>query len=213
MADDSQITLDADSVVNPIDTPEAFYTCQVGGVQMPGVIGPDGFSGWELKSTYQVKKGKGVDGATITDTGDDLPTGKIKTQLWRNGVDGEGQDDPNVPNDFDEDADFVRMLRAARRAKHALDIVHPIVNGQEVTSVVCTSIGALTYVGSGLWTREFEFLKWVPQPKAAGGTPAGSQDKDSNKPDNDSGTKTPDPLDAEKQELQDKIKEAQQPDD
>lgn len=201
MADD--ITVDGS--VNPIETPSAFYTALVGGVLLPGVIPPDGLEGWELLTDYEIKKGKGVDDATITDTGDPPPTGKIKTQIWRYGIAGD-------PNDFADLVSFNRMLRAARRAKKALDIVHPIVNAQEVTSVVVKSIGKLTAEGGGLYTVEYEFLKWVPQPKASGGTPSGSQDKDKTAPDG-STEKEDDPNADAKKELEKKIQEAQQPDD
>lgn len=190
---------------NPLEQPEAYFRLKLGGVDLPGVIPPGGVSGWAIESNYDVKKGKGSDGATITDTGDPPPKGSVKTQLWRTGYGGD-------PNDFTDWTAFVVMLRAARKAKKALDVVHPIINACEVSSVVVTKIGQLTDEGGGLYTVELELLKWVPQPKAAGGTPSSSQDKDKNKPDASS-QKEPDPNADLKKEFADKAKEAQQPDD
>jgi hypothetical protein len=154
----------------PSDYPELFYRCKIGGVLMPGVIPPNGISGWSLVTDHDVKKGKGADDATSTDTGDPPPKGTVKTQLWRKGVNDRGEDDPNVPHDFEEWDGFVKMLRQARRAKKALDIVHPIINQLEVTSVYVTKIGQITDEGKGLWTAELELEKWAPEPKDAGGT-------------------------------------------
>lgn len=68
----------------------------------------------------------------------------------------------------------------------AFDLVHPIINQLEVTSVVVEEISQIEPQGKGLYIAELSLLKWVPQPKTvAGGTPNGSQDKDG------SGTKDP----------------------
>lgn len=202
------------SNVNPLDNPEAFYTMKLGGVPLPGVIPPKGISGWSIKTDYDVKKGKGADDATETDTGDPPPEGKVKYQLWRNGTNDLGEDDPTVPNDFDDDENFVLMLRAARRNKSALDIVNPIINQCEVRAVVVKEIGQITDEGAGLWTRELELLKWVPSPKDdAGGTPSGTF-ADENKnlfhhdPDSEGVVVPTNPNAAREQALIDKTQEA-----
>lgn len=170
---------------SPADAPEYYYRAKIGGVYTPGVIPPKGITGWSLKTDYDVKKGKGADDATMTNTGTDPPKGKIKYQIWRNGTGDSGEDDASVPNDHDDDDNFVTMLLAASAANKALDIVHPIVNQLKVSSVVVTEIGQKTDEGLGLWSREIEFQKWVPEPKAAGGTPAAAQNKDDADPDAD----------------------------
>jgi len=191
-----------DSFPVPMDNPELYYRATIGGVLTPGAIAKGGITGWGLETDIEVKKGKGANDATLTDTGDKPPTGTIKIQLWRR---GEGDD----PNDFDDWQAFFLMLRAARKAKKALDIVHPIINLQEVRSVLVKNIGALTDAGAGLWTVELELIKWVPDPPSAGGTPAGSQDKDGNGPD-DKASADKDPNAALKQEFADKAAEAEE---
>lgn len=193
----------------PFEAPELYYRCKIGGVDNPGVIARGSPSGWGILSEYDVKKGKGADGATITDTGDPPPTGKIKFLLWRHGVNDTGNPDPSVPNDFDDWNKYVLMLRGARRNKQALDIVHPIINQCEVRSIVIKEIGQMTEEGGGLWSVELDCLKWVPQPVAAGGTPGGSNDKDPNDPNAQPTDPNPnDPNAAAKQEFADLANQA-----
>lgn len=161
-------TVTASAFPIPYDNPSAFYKATIGGVDTPGVIPPGGLEGWDLVFGWDAKAGKGLNDATITDKGDEPPTGKIKWQIWRRGT-------GNDPNDFADDDAFYTMLVDAKNNKKALDITHPIVNQARVTAVVPKVIGGLKDEGTGLFTRTVEFLKWVPQPTAAtGGTPAGA---------------------------------------
>jgi hypothetical protein len=154
----------------PSDYPELFYRCKIGGVLMPGVIPPNGISGWSLVTDHDVKKGKGADDATSTDTGDPPPKGTVKTQLWRKGVNDRGEDDRTFPT-TSRNGRLRQDAPQARRAKKALDIVHPIINQLEVTSVYVTKIGQITDEGLGLWTAELELEKWAPEPKDAAARP------------------------------------------
>jgi hypothetical protein len=198
--------------VSPFAAPELYRRCKIGGIDNPGVIARGFPSDFDIISDYDVKKGKGSSGATITDDGDPPQTGKIKFLLWRHGQGDTGQPDPNVPDDFDDWDKYLKMLRAARRNKQALDIVHPIINQCEVSSVVFKRIGQLTEEGSnGLWSVTLECLKWVPQPTADGGTPAGSRDKNPDDPNAQPTDPSPnDPNAALKQEFTDKLNEASQ---
>lgn len=191
----------------PSDAPELFYRCKIGGIDNPGVIARGGVSGWGIVSEYDVKKGKGADDATVTDTGDKPAKGKIKFLLWRKGVGDTGQDDSNVPNDFDDWDNYVLFLRDARRNKQALDIVHPIINQCEVRSIVIEEIGQLTEEGaSGLWSAELSCLKWVDKPAAGGGTPEGAKAEPGTE--NQTDPEPADPNAALKKEFADKAAEA-----
>lgn len=196
-------TITAATFPVPQLNPEAFARATIGGVLTPGAIPKGGVADWAIISDWDVKKGKGQKDAIITDKGDPPPTGKIKYQVWRYGVNGD-------PNDFADDEAFVLMMLAARKNKQALDIVHPIVNQLEVTSVVAKSIGQLVDESGGLWTRTIEFLKWVPQTTDAGGTPTTANDKNQNDPNATQEQQTNDPNAALKQEFSDKLNEAAQ---
>lgn len=146
----------------------AFRNFILAGTKSPGVIPRGGIDGFDLETDWQVKKGKGADDATMTDGGDNPPTGTIRIVLWRDGT------NPGEPDDFADWTAFYQMLRAARKAKAALDILHPVVNSVEVTSVVVKKISPPKEVGPGKWEAAVTLQKWVPEPKPAGGTPGGS---------------------------------------
>jgi hypothetical protein len=213
MTQSNPVTIEATSFPIPSETPETFYRALIAGVLTPGVIPPDGVTDWDIVTDWDVKKGKGINDATLTNKGNDPPTGKIKYQVWRKGYGGD-------PNDFDEDDSFVTMLLAAQEKGDALDITHPFVNQARVEAVVTKKIGQLKDEGGGLFTRTIEFLKWVEQPKTVGtGTPSGASDKmaafnkalqhnlDVAKGIIDQGN---DPNAALKKEFEDKVKEAQE---
>lgn len=139
----------------------ALAVLKLGGKQLPGIIPKGGITGWSRKTSWKVAKGKGSDGATLTDEGDDPPSGKVKLQFW-------------TDEQLAAWEQTYGMLRAARAAKTALDIAHPMINAQEVTSIVVEEIGVLTEIATGLWEVELSLIQWLPSPKPAGGKPAGS---------------------------------------
>lgn len=150
--------------VNPIVTPEAYNYAKLGGVRTPGVIPKGGVSGFKRSTEWEVKKGKGATGATVTDAGDSLVEGSIKMLLWR-------ADDPDDFADWDA---FREMLRAARKKGTALDIEHPDINDLECNSVVIKNIGQRVDEGKGLSSVTIEVIEYR-KAKPQGGTPAGSE--------------------------------------
>lgn len=148
--------------VLPVD-PESIAIAQLrlGGVLLPGIIEPGGIAGWARKTKFKETPAKGSDGASMELEGDENPSGKVVLTMWD-------------PEQLIEWAEAYTTLRAAREAGSALDILQPIVNALEVTSVVVESIGQLTYEAGGKWTVELGLKQWLPAPKKAPAKPSGS---------------------------------------
>lgn len=155
---------------DPITVPQVHDFVVVASIASPGVIAPDGISGFDRTHDWEVKKSQGASGATITDQGEPPAEGSITWQLWRNGLNGE-------PHDFDDWDAFRALLRTAKTTNKkvtALGILHPRLTDNEIFNVVVKKIGILQNKGGGLYTVTVDFLEYR-QPVKAGGTPAGSK--------------------------------------
>ena len=69
----------ASGALNPIDNPQAWDVIIVGGVASPGVCSVTGF---KRECEWDVKKGKGTVGATLTYVQKPPATGQFKFTLW-----------------------------------------------------------------------------------------------------------------------------------
>lgn len=154
--------------VNPLSTPSAYRHFFMAGAKSPGAIPLDGIDGFDLANDWEVKKGKGKDGATITKNGRPPLEGSIRIQLWR---DGSNDDEPDDFADWDT---FKAGLIVLDEGGAAIDIQHPLINDQGVVSVVIKLIGKPKQVGAGMWEVKIDLLQWVPTPKTSSGTPGGS---------------------------------------
>lgn len=148
--------------LNPIENPEAWDVITIGGTESPGICT---LSGFKRGSEFDVKKGKGSLGATVTFVQRPPIEGSIKFSLWE-------------PAHFDAWTSFRALLKydPTKKKISALDIFHPALAEIELKSVVCTSIGATEHEGKQLYSITCEFLEYSPPPKkSAVGTPAGSK--------------------------------------
>lgn len=152
-------------IVDPWTTPLAFRTLYLLGLPAPGVI-PEkgGITGFKLVADLDKKKGKGKDGATVTDNGDKPIEGAVKLHVW-------------TKDQYQAYGPFKDAVLAARKANKAIDVVHPTINAADVPSVMVEEFGPLMHEGKFLWSYELKLVKWSAQPKDAGGTPDGSKDK------------------------------------
>lgn len=157
--------------LNPIDFPAAHDVIVVGGVLSPGICVVE-----QVKRAHEfdVKKGKGYYGATVTFVGRPPAKFKVTFKLWK-------------PEHFLAWETFRELLKydPTKQAPEAVDVFHPVLADIDLHSVVTESIGSIVHKGGQLYEIEVEFLEYfAPPKKSAVGTPTKSQWVDSK-------TKTP----------------------
>lgn len=182
-------------LLDPIAFPNDWDVFTIGGFKSPGVAVVHEF---KRKHEFDVKKSKGVYGATITFVGRPPAQGRITLKFWQ-------------AAHFISWAGFRPLLKynPTKTTVQAVDIFHPSLGDIDLTSVVCESIGNIIHEGNKLYTVEIELLEYFPPPPiAAVSTPTTSKpDADPNKP----GT-PPDPVgDANDKMIQTLLTQAQQP--
>lgn len=184
--------------LNPIENPAAWDVVIVGQATSPGhcKIG-------EIKRGFEfdVKKGKGALGATITFVGRPPAKCAITFYLW-------------LPQHFTDWDKFRPMLKydPTKKAVQAIDIYHPSLADIELNSVVVESIGNIVHEGQQYYSIVVEFLEYFPPPKkSAVGTPTGSRPRSD--PSGASGsTSSGDPVaDAQQKEIAALLKQATAP--
>jgi hypothetical protein len=147
---------------NPVDDPELYDSVVLGGVRSPGkatLSGHDRVVGWD------VKEGSGQNGATMTRKGERPVEFTLTLYLA-------DQDD------FDAWPAFVAVVdgTVAGSTPKAVDIYHPDLASQGITSVVKASVGGTVHDGKGGQTIAIKLTEYRP-PKPATGSPAGSSSK------------------------------------
>lgn len=185
------------AVIDPITNPEADDYVVLAGVVSPGLAIVKGF---DRAYDWDIKKGKGALGATVTFTGRAPAEGSITFQLW-------------TESQFTEWATFVALISvdATKKAPTALDIYHPALAEVGVKSVVIKKIGARVHEGKGLYSYTIDMIEYFPPPKkAAVGTPSGSKTS-GNKSTGTPGT-VPDPIaEAQQKEIRALLAKAGEP--
>jgi len=147
--------------IDPINNPEAWDTLRVGQTISPGVAE---IGDIKTKNEWDVKKGKGVYGSTLTFVGRPPSHFSVTFKLWT--------------ADHFVKWDLFRPLfkyDPAKKAIQAIDVYHPALADIELTSVVCEGVGAVHHEGGGLYTIVVDFIEFFPAQKtSAVGTPGGS---------------------------------------
>jgi hypothetical protein len=153
----------ASEALNPFDHPQDWDSIRIGNVASPGVCTIDGFDreyGWD------VKKGKGTAGATLTQTTTPPAEGTVTFELWDDGH-------------FREWAEFRPLLKydpAKKRNQQAISIYHPSLADLDIASVVTKKISPIKHLGGGRYQVKVEFIEFFPVPKvAAVSTPTSSK--------------------------------------
>lgn len=148
--------------LDPITNAQAWDTIRVGQTVSPGVaiLGEI-----KRKSEWDVKKGKGTFGSTITYVGRPPGTVSVEFLLW-------------LPVHFVQWDAFRPLLKydPTKKTIQAVDVFHPSWVDVDFRSVVTESIGSIIHKGKGLYSCTIEWLEYFPAPKrSAVSTPAGSQ--------------------------------------
>jgi len=156
--------------LDPIGFPNDWDYFTIGGFASPGVAVVHEF---KRRHEFDVKKSKGVYGATITFIGRPPATGRIQLIFFQTAH-------------FVSWAGFRPLLKynPTKSAVQAVDIFHPSLDDIDIKSVVCESIGNIVHEGNKKYTVEIEFLEYFPPPPiSAVSTPTTSApDTDPNKP-------------------------------
>lgn len=184
------------TIIDPILYPQEWDYIFIGQVKSPGVIVK--ISGFGRKYDWDVKKGKGVAGATKTFTGKPPALGTITWNFWAVG---------QVPQ-WEE---FQKLLKydPTKKTVSAVDIYHPSLVSTDVLSVVTEEISPVLPLGGSLYEVSVEFGEYLPaEKKNATGTPDGSKTT----PKGTTPGVPADPIaDAQQKQIADLLKQASEP--
>ncbi len=168
------------------DDPQSFDTVTIGGIVCPGIV--KGVDAFKTKREFDVKKGKGTFGSTITFVGRPPSTGSLTFQFWR-------KDQETAWIDFRQQFKF----DPTKKTINAIDIYHPWLADIDMTSFVCEGIGSVKHEGQMLYSITVDLLEYFPPPnKNATGTPGGSTSNGGSKK---SGTSDDPIADAQQKEI------------
>lgn len=140
--------------VSPLSYPDAWDTVEVGGQEWDG----DGMvlvSGFKRDFGWDIKKGKGTKGATLTLNEFPPAEGKLLFSLVSD-------------EDFAKWAEFKKQFDydPPKTTKTAVDIYHPALADLSITSVVCKSFSMIEHQGKGLYQVTVELIEYLPPPPA-----------------------------------------------
>ena len=145
---------------NPIDDPDLYDHIELGDVESPGVVT---LSGHDRKIGWKINSGNAQKGATTVRSCDDPVEFTASFYLADE-------------DDFNDWPAFLEVVNAtvATKSSKAVDIYHPDLAENGITSVVKATVMGTVHDGKGGQTRVVKFLEYKP-PKPAGGGPKGSK--------------------------------------
>ncbi len=148
--------------VDPINDPDLFNVIDLGGVFSPGVVT---LSGHDDVVDWDVKAAEGQKGASMTRKGGKPRSFKASFSMA-------------TPEQFAAWPAFRDAINSTVKGTttSAIDIYHPRLASQGITSVVKGTIGGTVDDGKGGQTIVVTFQEYAP-PKPAGGSPSGSKAK------------------------------------
>lgn len=153
--------------LNPVDFPELYDVVVLGGVRSPGKVT---LSGHDRAVDWDIKKGPGQAGATMTKRGEDPVEFTLTFYLV--------QDVSQGIDDFEEWPAFLGLINSTVEGAtpKAIDIYHPDLAYNGIYSVVKKSVGGVLHDGKGGQTIVVKLIEYRP-PKKSGGSPSGSVTK------------------------------------
>lgn len=160
--------------LSPLRNPEEWDRIEIAGVASPGICD---VGKCKRHNVWDVKRGKGVQGATTTYQGIEPATFEVTFTLWRDPQ----VTSPNDPDDFQEWEDFVPLLKydPSKKTIQPVDIYHPSLIPIGIIRVLTEDVGNIVAVkpkGSGEYEVEVRFLEYLPPPPVdVSSTPAGSR--------------------------------------
>lgn len=154
-------------LINPLDFPDVYNAIILAGKRSPGVVT---ISGHDRKVGWDIKKGQGQSGASMTLTSEDPVEFTCSFYLVRD--DTQGIDDLSAWPEFQG---LIESTVSGPTPK-ALDIYHPDLISQRISSVVKGTIMGVVHDGKGGQTIAVKFVEYKP-PKVKKGSPSGSKTK------------------------------------
>jgi hypothetical protein len=140
-------------IADPFGAPQAWDAIVVAGQKSPGLCK---FEELHRPFGWDVKKGKGADGATLTHTGRQLAKWKTRHQLW-------------TPAHFIAWGSWSQLLKyepVKGIPVQALDVFHPALVAVDVAVAIVVNLGAPLHKGKGLYEAVVEWLEYRPPPPA-----------------------------------------------
>ena len=159
---------------NPLKYPAAYDAIFIGNQISPGVCR---VSKTKRGHQWDIKRGKGALGSTLSYQGIEPSKFSIEFDLWQEPAAFNAQ---GITADFDLWDRFITLFRydPTKKTIQAIEIYHPSLAQIGIHSVVVESVGNLIKKSpeSMIWTAEVEFIEYLPPPAVtAVATPAGSQ--------------------------------------
>jgi len=154
-------------LANPVDNPDLYEAIELGGRRSPGKVE---LSGHDRAAKWDVKTAKGKKGGTTTL--DAIGPIEFTATFTLSTVE-----------EFDEWEAFSKIIRStiAGTTPKAIDIYHPDLAEQDITSVVQGKIVGRKHDGKGGQVITVTFQEYLP-PKPKGGTASGSKKSTKNDP-------------------------------
>ena len=137
--------------------PNAWIRAQLGGMATPGTIPVGGLRGFRRKTGWDVKAGKGTQGATLTLKTVPPVKGIVTLQLIT------AQDFA----DLDAFVEQVLSISPLAQAADGLTWYYPGHAPIGLTQVVVEEYSGIEYQGHGMHHFHFELLEWSPPPPAS----------------------------------------------
>jgi len=162
-------------IPNPIDNPELYDSIVLAGVPSPGRVT---LSGHDRKVNWDVKAGPSLSGATTTIK--DIPPIEFTATFYLVKDVAQGIDDLALWPEFKA---LIDSSVDGSKPK-ALEIYHPDLAVNGITSVCKASVGGVVHDGKGGQTVVVRFQEYRP-PKPKGGSPSGAKTKPTKKTDPD----------------------------
>jgi hypothetical protein len=137
--------------LDPVVAASSYMFITIGGRRSPGIIAS--IDGFDRNTGWDVKEGKGQQGATLTRKSAPPAKGSITFRL-------------GTSQQFTDMYQFVAFLRYApgKDNKGAFDIYHPFLAINAVNTVVVESITPITHAGRGMYEITISFIEYLPPP-------------------------------------------------
>jgi hypothetical protein len=149
--------------VDPITRAQEWHRFVLKGLDSPGTIPKGGVKGFKRETGWDIKKGKGTAGATLTVKEVPPVTGSFTLQLFTE------QDF----KDWDRFASEVLLLDASLQQSSGLSVYYPSFGGIALTTVVVHWFTPPMHQGKGLYHAEVALIEWSqPPPVNITSTPA-----------------------------------------
>lgn len=158
------------AAINPYQNPEAYDQVTIGGVTWRLCK----LSGFRREHEFDVKKGKGTIGATMTFVARPPVKGTIRFYFFRAGeLTGHSVNDWEV---WDQQMLPALLYDPTKKKVQPVDIYNPKLARVKVGSVVTENVGIEDDEGDKKWFVDVDFSEFFPAPaKSAVSTPDGSK--------------------------------------